>query len=304
MAFEIAENETVPEAVRRMARELIDDASAQLTHPKDDPHEAVHEARKDFKKLRGLIRLVRSSLGDAYQLENACYRDAGRELSDVRDAQAMLETFEALRERYPNETRSLKGIGRRLERRRERIATADTTFDEKRSSVAARLDQARERVETWPVHLDRFDTLAEGLQRTYSRGRSAMAAAYQERSPHAFHEWRKRAKYSWYHAHILTPIWPPVMAALEKELHQLSTLLGDHHDLAVLRELGQTESAEVGTQRQVVRLMELVDLRQKELEDEAQLLGSRIYCDKPKAFRGRLAAWWQAWRGLGLLTET
>ena len=42
---------------------------------------AVHEARKDTKKLRSVLRLVRESLGDSnYRRENNRFRDAARNL--------------------------------------------------------------------------------------------------------------------------------------------------------------------------------------------------------------------------------
>ena len=42
------------------------------------PEQAVHEARKDMKKLRALLGLARGELGErTFARENACFRDAG-----------------------------------------------------------------------------------------------------------------------------------------------------------------------------------------------------------------------------------
>ena len=71
----------------------------------------MHEARKDMKKLRALLRLVRGELGDrVYAFENTCFRDTARELSGVRDADVMLATLGDLEERYGE----LPGAGSRL----------------------------------------------------------------------------------------------------------------------------------------------------------------------------------------------
>ena len=57
----------------------------------------MHEARKDMKKLRALLRLARGELGEEiFGRENACFRDAARELAGTRDADVMLETLDAL----------------------------------------------------------------------------------------------------------------------------------------------------------------------------------------------------------------
>jgi hypothetical protein len=89
----------------RRAIECIEDAIAQLEKGgADDRERAVHEALKDVKKTRALLRLYRSGLGDAtYRHENRELRDAGRALSVMRDAHVRLETVDGLAERYAGE---------------------------------------------------------------------------------------------------------------------------------------------------------------------------------------------------------
>ncbi|MDE3194884.1 MAG: CHAD domain-containing protein, partial [Acidobacteriota bacterium] len=64
MPYRLALDESIPRGIRRIAREEIDSAIANLrikTPSKRD--EAVHEARKSLKKLRSLVRLVSPCLG-------------------------------------------------------------------------------------------------------------------------------------------------------------------------------------------------------------------------------------------------
>jgi CHAD domain-containing protein len=69
----------------------------------DAESEAVHEVRKCFKKARAALRLARDDLGeDVYRQENACFRDAARPLTEVRDAEVMLETWDDLLRRSPD----------------------------------------------------------------------------------------------------------------------------------------------------------------------------------------------------------
>src|SRR3954471_24540286 len=97
-AFRIAPGEPVPDEVRRLAIGRIDDALDELRGVSDSSRaEAVHEARKDLKKLRALLRLARGELGErTFARENACFRDAASELGGARDADAMLETLGGL----------------------------------------------------------------------------------------------------------------------------------------------------------------------------------------------------------------
>ena len=53
---------------------------------------SVHEARKQLKRARATLRLLRDGIGDtAYRRANQQLRDAARPLSGVRDAKVMLE---------------------------------------------------------------------------------------------------------------------------------------------------------------------------------------------------------------------
>jgi CHAD domain len=86
------------EAVR-IAQGRIDDAIERLRDHGREPAEAVHEARKDLKKLRSLLRLARPVLGgELYRRENARFRNLGRSLSATRDAEVNLQTLAALRD--------------------------------------------------------------------------------------------------------------------------------------------------------------------------------------------------------------
>ena len=88
MSFELKPDDSVRKNVRRIARRQIDDALEQLTgSAKVTRDEAVHEARKAFKKVRALLCLVQPAIGaKTYREENDCFRGAGKPLSAVRDA--------------------------------------------------------------------------------------------------------------------------------------------------------------------------------------------------------------------------
>ncbi|HVW83258.1 MAG TPA: CHAD domain-containing protein, partial [Bryobacteraceae bacterium] len=71
MAYRLKEDESVPQGLRRIAREEIDSAVQELRGK--DPgkrDEAIHEARKSIKKLRGLIRILMPGLGPEGKREN------------------------------------------------------------------------------------------------------------------------------------------------------------------------------------------------------------------------------------------
>ena len=220
-----------------------------------------------------------------YARENACFRDAARELAGARDADVMLETLDSLDlpEGLGWELRKLIQAGR------ERDGAGYDRETASRDAIAI-LKEGRKRVGDWSIDEDSFDAIADGLQRTYRRGRRNYKAACAKPSIEALHEWRKRVKDLWYHYTLLRPLWPPVMTALGDEAHDLSDRLGDDHDLAVLADWFREHT------EPDLDLQEAIDRRRAELQQEAFDIGARLYAEKPSAYVRRLERLWNAGR--------
>jgi CHAD domain-containing protein len=109
MAYHFKRDESVPEAVRRIAREELESAVEQLGRRRNGSYdEAIHEARKSVKKVRALLRLFQMELGGKYRTETRGLREAGRKLSELRDAGAVIEILDTLKKKYPQELRGHK----------------------------------------------------------------------------------------------------------------------------------------------------------------------------------------------------
>lgn len=83
-------------AVRGIAVEQLDTALALIEGAGDSPHKTVHEVRKACKRMRGLLRLIAPGFAD-FAKEDRAVAKAARRLSNLRDAAAMVETFDALK---------------------------------------------------------------------------------------------------------------------------------------------------------------------------------------------------------------
>ncbi len=102
------------DALRAVAIDQIEDAIAQLDAPAD-PVKAVHDARKDLKKVRSLLRLAPPK---GRRKHNAALRDIAARLAGARDADVMVATVADLRERYAGQlpARTFTTVGRRFAR--------------------------------------------------------------------------------------------------------------------------------------------------------------------------------------------
>ncbi len=298
MTFSLHRHASVEDSVVRVAHEQLARAIHDIEHSASDRHHAVHEVRKRCKKLRALIRLVRPALGDVYTRENACYRDAARSLSYLRDAQTLVESFDDLLERCATDVDPLLAaeLRVRLIARRNRLADDEARLDRTLDRLVATLRAADARVPGWSLAGDGFDAVAGGVRKTYKRGRKAMQSAVAKPTGKRYHEWRKRVKYHAHHLRLLRPLWTPVMKAHQRPTAQLADLLGDDHDLVVLRETLAREAETFGDERKLGPILGLINRRQTELRGEAHTLGKRVFAERPDALIARLACYWDAWR--------
>ena len=293
-AYQFEPKEEPAEGVRRIALGRVDSALEGLREIDDgDSAASIHEVRKDLKKVRSVVRLVREPIGeDAYKSANTRFRDAGRVLSASRDADVKLETLDALVERFDDLPAEAVGAWREgLERDRDQIG------EEERVAAASRavamIEVGRDGVLSWDLSPDSWGLLDQGLVNSYRRGRKAMRRARSAPDEESFHEWRKRVKDLWYHLRLVRNAWEGPLGEAADEAHQLADLLGDHHDLSVLRQ--DLSDLPVGDGA-AMSLRAALLTRQKELGAAAIDLGERVYAEKPKAFRHRIRGYWRAWR--------
>jgi CHAD domain-containing protein len=297
-AYRLLPGEPVGAGLIRVIAAQVDDAIAQLRgEAGSDPAEAIHEARKDVKKIRSALRLVRDEIGDeAWRRENEHYREVARTLSAFRDAEILVEALDELSERFgPEAEGHLAALREQLERE-NRAAQDDGSVERAMTDAAAGLAVGRARIETLPLEGDGWNVIGPGLHRTYRRGRKRLRSVEEEASVDALHELRKRVKDLWYQVRLIREADEHMLGPLADHAHDLSDHLGDDHDLALLRETAQKRRAVFSDPAHKRQLLEQIDQRRGELQFAAISLAERIYADKPKRFTKRLEKRWDAWR--------
>jgi CHAD domain-containing protein len=291
MPVELDDREKIGAGLERVMDSLARESIGFMCSPVS--HEAVHETRKNIKKLRTVIRLLRSVLGDEFVNENHALRDAGRLLSSARDAEVLGQTFTGVRKHCDSiEER------RAFRRWRRRLLPAGAPGGDAVQGIPARrvardLRAFARRARTW-----KFDALSqadfgEALRWIYKAGRDAARRVRSDPCDENFHEWRKRAKDLWHVALLLKPAWPEMMTAFASESKELSDRLGDDHDLAVLRERLTAAAVSEADSRDFAPLRDVIDKRRSRLQRSASTLAERIYLDKPNAFARRILGWWE-----------
>jgi CHAD domain-containing protein len=309
MAFQLKPTEKVSDGIARNVRRQIEKALDYVAVKKPGAkrpgaksksnqsgapqNEAVPEVRKCFKKVRAALRLVREELGDdLYREENWCFRDAARPLTEIRDAEVLVDTADKLTQQFPKaiDAQSSAKIHEALLANRQEVTRR--VLDEARAfaTVEDAATRALARLPGWKLERDGWSAVESGLRRVYRKGRRALAAAAEDPSVENLHEWRKQSKYLWHQLQLLDAAWAESEKELVDRTHQLSTLLGEDHDLAVLRQTLAADPLAYGGHRVLKGVFAVLDRRREEREREAFELGREIYNDSPKLFTSRIEA--------------
>jgi CHAD domain-containing protein len=317
MAFKFDIREPLIKGIPRIARERIDRVIKSLGEKPQPSAESIHEARKDLKSLRAVLRLARGSIDrEVRRQENVFFRDAGRSMSAARDSEALLEAlqyFSGKQRRLPQRTTpKQKSSSEFIEKIREIIEQEriDGLPREMLRKLVQELREAKRRSGLW------FDGIAlqpaneweifvgMGLRRTYRRGKNLLwqiqMTGRENASDETWHELRKCAKSLGYQLRLLRPIWLRPINVLLGEIDLLTDQLGDDHDLAVLRGRILKEAydpAETQDSAETRRIfLQSLARRRRKLQLESLQLARRIYAEKPGQFERRVAAYWHAWK--------
>lgn len=298
-AVRFRRGETLSEALGRVTIEQFDIALgiAQATGP--DRAVAVHSTRKAIKRLRAMLRLVRDRIpADRYHTDNQVLKLVGAELSSIRDSWVMAVTLAGL---LPEDhDQSVSTLARRLEARYEVKAAVLLDNEPHMASIVEQLENAKKRSRQWTILADdgdtplphAFATIAPGLERVYRRGRRAMRSVLASPTDTLLHNWRKRAKYLRHQIEALNVLDPTGLAAVEARFEDLTDLLGEDHDLAVLWHR-LTDDRRLGDGINVELVLEAVGNRRHELQHRAIELGTDLYAAPTETFLRSLEARWE-----------
>jgi CHAD domain-containing protein len=273
------------------ARSIIGDARRALSDPELNDPEAVHEVRKALKRWRALMRLLAHAIGEPADQMRAEARELMRTLSGARDAQSALDALNDLRKSdLPFSPTSSETIRARLSEIRD--AAEKTSFTKTmRERLARYLDYATLSLERWPLKAIDFDTIADGLISTYRRARQLVPDNWPNAEPEHLHDLRRRVVEHRHQMDLVEPLWPRLGKVWAEEAQRLRNQLGFCQDLAVLTRFTAPHEPLAPWRSRLTPLIE--QRRAAHLKTAARIAG-RLFAEKPKAFRRRIAALWSA----------
>jgi CHAD domain-containing protein len=293
MSYELRRDQKLGANLRRICRSQVANA-LQIARGELEPDDTpVHQTRKHLKKARAVLRMVADEIGHGlFKEQDRCFRDIGRLISDVRDAEVRLQTVRQLQEitrRQSNQTFH----------KTEELLLAElehflAAFAGWQKQAATQLEKLCRETEKWPIDDLNCKCIRAAVQRGYKSGRDAFAHAQTKPTPENFHEFRSETKRLFYQLRILRPVNPPVVGALLDELNSLGEMLGRSHDLHFLGERLRRHDSNPSPQEACV-LVAVIEASEVELQKRSVDLAAHFFDERPRDFGNRLGGWLLHW---------
>ena len=225
----VAQSSVLP--IYKVLRTLTVQAAQSAPHPSD---KAVHDMRRNLKRIRAALRLLSGCLGDKFYRENnGRVRDAGRPLAPVRDAAVMLRTARRLPAReYSNvERHYLAALVPHLEL--ERRAAKRRLTAAALNEGAALLSEILKRLGSRRAPTSDQAAVIDGIRTTYRACRKAWHRAQRRPDDDRLHVWRKQVTCLANQLDLVQEAFQLESGKLHRRAQKLADCLGKDHDLAV-----------------------------------------------------------------------
>jgi len=283
-------NLAVGETLRAVARAILTDARTAIESPDNSDAVAVHQFRREMKHWRALLRLLEPFLGPESEGLQTTARDIARDLAGARDLQTALDALDDLKKHdLPLSERSVKNMRKRIDELRKAGELTALTAD-MRLRIAQALADADVAVNRWPIKTLKFSDVAKQLAASYRAARRAVPERWSKASPEALHELRKLVVIHRYQIQVVQPLWKRFTKMWISEAQRLRERLGQHHDIEVLRKLTEAGQPLAAWH---TRLEPPIAARQRRHVAAARRVATRLFVDKPTAFRRRLVVMWK-----------
>jgi len=277
MSYRIRPDRPFAVEVRHIGSELVDGVMSDLELARRKPEEGFHRCRRRIKRLRALIRLVRTADPAYWKAEDGRWRDLARSIAGAREAAALVETLDRVVADFPDETSGagFAELRTALVTRHDRIAGETSGIDSVIGAAVWTAEGGRAALATANLPDDpgeAADLLAEGAGRVVRRAAKALKRARRSGKTEDFHELRKCVKAHAMHVELLRAYWPPPVKARLKALDALGERLGELNDALVMRLLAASDHSLFGaddTRGLLVRLLKRTEktLRRRCLDD-------------------------------------
>ena len=291
--FEIKKRETFEQGLHRLLEELNSE-TARLLVAGSRMHISIHEARKNIKKIRAALRLIRNEIGEEkYRGLNAFYSEAGQQVAMLRDDTSIIELLEnfKLAIKSPALKKVIqKSIRLTIKKRENEFAE----FHKGKNDIRLNKSLLNKTGELNNLNIEGKPEvfILQSVGKVHRSTIKRMNLAEQEGSKEAYHNWRKQVKYLMFQMMLLKNAWPQFFEAYIDELNKLQKLLGNLHDLDILNNMVVDGQLLQLGKTQKEPLLNYIYPRRANLKKQVHLIGRQVFAESSLTFAQRLLGIW------------
>lgn len=296
--LEIRKSEHFREGILRILHGLHEH-SEKLIVARSRQHISIHELRKNIKKIRGILRLIRHEVGhEQYHKMNGFYRSIARQVAVLRDDTSQIELLESMGKKVPNKSvkRTLNSAIRQVEKKRKK--EFETFYSSNLQYIIQQLlREQKQKIPLLPFTGEPEKFMLRSLHRIHHRARAAFETTLYVKNDEIYHYWRKQVKYLMYQLSILQNAWPTYFKTYINELNKLGNLLGKLHDLNLFNEHVHARELIVLNPNQKKDVLKYIYKKRAELKKRIEKIGERLFTESSDAFAMRLYDMWLLAKG-------
>lgn len=288
--------EPVGVSVMRVCDALLQSAIHRVKHPGRNSEEDIHAIRTIIKRVRANLRLLRPIIGNAaFQRENTHLKEAAQLFASMREATVGAQTLQGLAATARRGKKRNDATLVHARYSRQIAHTHATASGEIMGRMIQALEATRQRLRKLPITTDDRQAIEAGLKAVYRACRRRMRRAFADGDDTSFHCWRIRVKNLYYELQFLRPVWPKRLKPMIARLKTLQELIGNDHDLAVLKTALQETPKRFGGGPVVKRVVRRLNKRSRRIRRSCRPLAGKIFEQKPRRFVQSLEAHWTEW---------
>lgn len=291
--LEIREREYFEKGIYRVLDKLHFDSARYIT-ARSRQHIAVHELRKNIKKIRGIIRLLRHEIGDdKYHELNNHYRNIAQEVAILRDDSSQIELLNSMKKKV-NDKSVLLALGKAISQLRKKRNSAFKLFG--KEGQPHNIEQMILGMQKLTHELDFSGDpeffILKSLHRIHTRARSSWEVTGFWKHDEIYHYWRKQVKYLMYHLMVLSKVWPSFIRVYINDLGKLGNLLGKLHDLNLFNEYVNQQTLVVIEGKHKRGVQKIIYSQRASLKKKIDKIGERLFSESSDSFAMRIFDLW------------
>lgn len=254
-------NEVLSDGIIRILNERIEDILPHCAVVSGDIHASIHEIRRNIKKIRAILRLVRDETGyDNYYRENIYFRDLGRLLSEIRTIEILNHSLELARKNIKSQVHNptINRISETLIKKRNDIIINVIEKQNILEHIALEVSGNRDRLSTLKFTRNDFSTIKPGIKRIYKHCRKYLKICSNNPQLSHLHDFRKKVKYLLCQLQIIYFVFPAMLNVYISSLDSIADNLGIYRDLHELQDFILSDNIDVD-ERHIIKLISVIE---------------------------------------------